>query len=79
METEDDRELREMAEEELASLQEQKVRLEGNSGRADPKGPNDDKDVIVDPAGTGGEKPPVRSAVPMYGRYAEDRRWKTGS
>jgi peptide chain release factor 1 len=81
LETEDDRELREMAEEELASLQEQKVRLEGELRVAlIPKDPNDDKDVIVEiRAGTGGEEAALFAAelFRMYGRYAEDRRWKT--
>jgi hypothetical protein len=45
-----------------------------------PKDPNDDKDVIVEiRAGTGGEEAALFAAelFRMYGRYAEDRRWKT--
>jgi peptide chain release factor 1 len=81
LETEEDRDLKKLAEEELASLEEAKVRLEKELTLAlIPKDPNDDKDVIVEiRAGTGGEEAALFAAelFRMYGRYAEDRRWKT--
>ncbi len=81
LETEEDRDLRAMASEELASLEEQKIQLEQELRVAlIPKDPNDDKDVIVEiRAGTGGEEAALFAGdlFRMYGRYAEDRRWKT--
>lgn len=80
LETEEDRELRQLAEEELATLEEAKLQLEKELRLSlIPKDPNDDKDVIVEiRAGTGGEEAALFAAelFRMYGRYAEDRRWK---
>ena len=69
-----------MAQEELNTLEEQRAALEEELRIAlIPKDPNDDKDVIVEiRAGTGGEEAALFAAelFRMYGRYAEDRRWK---
>ena len=80
LESEDDKELKDMAQEELNTLEEQRAALEEELRIAlIPKDPNDDKDVIVEiRAGTGGEEAALFAAelFRMYGRYAEDRRWK---
>ncbi|HHY75607.1 MAG TPA: peptide chain release factor 1 [Firmicutes bacterium] len=80
LETEEDKELRKLAEEELASLEETKAQLEKEIRLSlVPKDPNDDKNVIMEiRAGTGGEEAALFAAelFRMYGRYAEDRRWK---
>lgn len=78
---ESDRELREMAQEEVRELtalieekhEELKILLL-------PKDPNDDKDVFVEiRAGAGGEEAALFAAnlTRMYTRYAERRGWKT--
>jgi peptide chain release factor 1 len=75
-----DRELAEMAAEEVRALREQ---LEQLSGRLRallvPKDPNDEKNVIVEiRAGTGGDEAALFAAdlFRMYTRYAERQRWK---
>jgi len=78
--SEDDKELREMAQEELKGLEGTKETL------ADelrilllPKDPNDDKNVFVEiRGGAGGEEAALFAAnlFRMYTRYAEVKRWK---
>ena len=78
--SEDDKELREMAQEELKDLEGTKETL------ADelrilllPKDPNDDKNVFVEiRGGAGGEEAALFAAnlFRMYTRYAEVKRWK---
>ena len=75
-----DDELRELAEKELADLEEKTPRLE-NELRIllQPKDPNDDKNVFVEiRAGTGGDEASLFAAevMRMYIRYAELKRWK---
>src|ERR671910_3813111 len=75
-----DRELAELAEEELRGLREQRDELEGQIRRLlVPKDPNDEKNVIVEVrAGTGGDEAALFAAdlYRMYVRYAEKMRWK---
>lgn len=75
-----DKELIELAEEELSNLFEQKEKLEEKIKiLLLPKDPNDDKDVIVEiRAGTGGEEAALFAGdlFRMYSRYAELRSWK---
>ncbi|GGH01300.1 peptide chain release factor 1 [Silvibacterium dinghuense] len=80
MANEDDADIRAMAEEELAGLEE---RLPGIEEELKilllPKDPNDEKNVIVEiRAGTGGDEASLFAAemFRMYARYAEQRRWK---
>ncbi|NIO08007.1 MAG: peptide chain release factor 1 [Deltaproteobacteria bacterium] len=72
--------LRDLAKEELASLQEQKETLEGQLKiLLLPKDPNDSKSVLLEiRAGTGGEEASLFAAslFRMYTRYAESRGWK---
>ena len=80
IETGGDKELIELAEEELSNLFEQKEKLEEKIKiLLLPKDPNDDKDVIVEiRAGTGGEEAALFAGdlFRMYSRYAELRSWK---
>ena len=73
-------ELRELAEMELASLEERAPKLEAELQiLLQPKDPNDDKNVFVEiRAGTGGDEASLFAAeiMRMYIRYAESRRWK---
>lgn len=77
---EQDAELKEMAEMELAELGENKEELEQKLKiLLLPKDPNDEKNVIVEiRAGTGGEEAALFAAdlFRMYSRYAEERGWK---
>lgn len=77
---EQDAELKEMAEMELAELGEKKEELEQKLKiLLLPKDPNDEKNVIVEiRAGTGGEEAALFAAdlFRMYSRYAEERGWK---
>jgi len=77
---ENDKELIEFAETELAELNEQKAKLEEKiKFILLPKDPNDDKDVIVEiRAGTGGDEAGLFAGdlFRMYSRYAELRSWK---
>lgn len=76
-----DRELREMAAEELSTLKEEKEKIEADLPRLLlPKDPNDDKSVIVEiRGGVGGEEAALFAAdlFRMYSRYAESRGWQT--
>ena len=76
----DDPEMKDMAKEEIADLDEKKEALEGELKKLlIPKDPLDDKNVIVEiRAGTGGEEAGLFAGdlFRMYGRYAESRNWK---
>jgi peptide chain release factor 1 len=76
-----DRELRELAEGELAESREEAARLaEELKILLLPKDPNDDRNVIVEVrAGAGGEEAALFAGVlfRMYGMYAEQRSWQT--
>ena len=80
IETESDKELKEMAQEELKELIETKERLaEELKILLLPKDPNDDKNVFVEiRGGAGGDEAALFAAnlFRMYTRYAENRRWK---
>lgn len=77
---EDDREMREMIQQELKELQESSENLQGELKiLLLPKDPNDEKNVFVEiRGGTGGEEAALFAAdlFRMYTRYAETRRWK---
>ncbi|CAG0934790.1 Peptide chain release factor 1 [Thermoflexales bacterium] len=78
---ETDADLKTMAEEEAAQLQEQIARMENNiKVLLVPKDPRDDKNVIVEiRAGTGGDEAGIFAAdlFRMYSRYAENHNWKS--
>ncbi len=80
IETESDKELKEMAQEELKELIETKERLaEELKVLLLPKDPNDDKNVFVEiRGGAGGDEAALFAAnlFRMYTKYAENRRWK---
>jgi peptide chain release factor 1 len=80
MMNEADAEIRAMAEEELASLEERLPAIEADLKLLLlPKDPNDEKNVVVEiRAGTGGDEASLFAAeiFRMYARYAEQRRWK---
>ena len=75
-----DEEMRAMARDEVARLEERASALEDELRLAlVPRDPNDDRDVIVEVrAGAGGEEASLFAAdlYRMYARYAERRRWK---
>jgi peptide chain release factor 1 len=75
-----DPDMKEMAEEELASLEQQREELvSGIRILLLPKDPNDSKNVILEiRAGTGGDESALFSGdlFRMYSRYAEKNRWK---
>jgi peptide chain release factor 1 len=75
-----DPDMKEMAEEELRALQEDKERLEAEIRLLLlPKDPNDKKNVILEiRAGTGGDESALFSGdlFRMYSRYAETNRWR---
>jgi peptide chain release factor 1 len=77
---EEDRELKDMAQEEMKELNELKGTLQDELKiLLLPKDPNDDKNVFVEiRGGTGGEEAALFAAnlFRMYTRYAEVRRWK---
>ena len=77
----DDAEMRELAELELAELEEQIPALENQlKAMLVPKDPRDDKNVIVEiRAGAGGDESALFAAdlFRMYSRYAELNRWKS--
>ncbi|NKB86859.1 MAG: peptide chain release factor 1 [Acidobacteria bacterium] len=79
LESEDDPEMRELASEEVASLEGELETLESDLLRMLlPKDPNDAKNVVVEVrAGTGGEEAALFAAeiFRMYQRYAERHRW----
>ncbi len=80
VDTETDDEMLILAQEDLGILQNEKENLESELKRAlVPKDPNDDKNAIVEiRAGTGGNEAALFAGelFRMYGRYAEERRWK---
>ncbi len=76
-----DAELREMAKEELPSLEEKKEELEKKIRQLlIPKDPQDDKNAILEiRAGTGGDEASLFAGdlLRMYTRYCERKGWKT--
>ncbi len=80
-ELEDDAEMYEMAEQEVARLEEEMSALyERMRLLLLPKDPNDEKNVIMEMrAGAGGDEAGIFAAdlYRMYTRYAEAQRWKT--
>ncbi|MEJ2736792.1 MAG: peptide chain release factor 1 [Anaerolineae bacterium] len=81
MELEDDDDMREMAEQEIARLEgEMEALYEKMRLLLLPKDPNDDKNVIMEiRAGAGGDEAGIFASdlYRMYTRYAEAQRWKT--
>jgi peptide chain release factor 1 len=79
--SETDADLKAMADEEVADLQEQIARMESNiKVLLVPKDPRDDKNVIVEiRAGTGGDEAGIFAAdlFRMYSRFAENHNWKS--
>jgi peptide chain release factor 1 len=77
----DDEELRELAKEESASLDEQKTDLEKQiRNMLIPKDPQDEKNAIIEiRAGTGGDEASLFAGdlLRMYMRYCERKGWKT--
>lgn len=77
---EEDREMREMLQEEAKELEQKKEQAaEDLKIMLIPKDPNDEKNVFVEiRGGTGGEEAALFAAdlFRMYTRYAEGRRWK---
>jgi peptide chain release factor 1 len=75
-----DAEMRDLAQEELTSLEEQRERLlQELKILLVPKDPNDEKNVILEiRAGTGGDEAALFASdlFRMYSRYAERQRWK---
>ena len=75
-----DPDMREMAEEEVASAREQILLLEGDLQRMLlPKDPNDGRNVFLEiRAGTGGDEAAIFSGdlFRMYSRYAEKQGWR---
>jgi peptide chain release factor 1 len=75
-----DADIRAMAEEELASLEERLPKIEEDLKLSLlPKDPNDEKNVILEiRAGTGGDEASLFAAemFRMYSRFAEQHRWK---
>lgn len=78
---EEDKELREMAQEEMGNLEILLTQLEEQLKHLLlPKDPRDDRNVIIEiRAGAGGDEAGLFAAdlYRMYTRYAEQRRWKT--
>jgi len=75
-----DPDMREMAEEEIAALEEERERLEGEIRiLLLPKDPNDSRNVILEiRAGTGGDESALFAGdlFRMYSRFAEQNRWR---
>jgi peptide chain release factor 1 len=75
-----DPEMKEMAEEEISRLSEEKERLDAEIKiLLLPKDPNDSRDVILEiRAGTGGDESALFAGdlLRMYSRFAEKNRWK---
>ncbi|MSM40428.1 MAG: peptide chain release factor 1 [Geobacter sp.] len=75
-----DPDMREMAEEELAGLEQRREQLEGEIKLLLlPKDPNDSRNVILEiRAGTGGDESALFAGdlFRMYSRFAEKNRWK---
>ena len=76
----EDEEMRELAQEEIASLRQKLAELESQLQLLLlPKDPNDDKSIVLEVrAGTGGQEATLFAAelFRMYLRYAESQRWK---
>jgi len=81
LDSEEDPELRALAEEEIATLKTREAELEASLKRLLlPKDPNDEKNIIVEiRSGAGGEEAALFAAelFRMYQRYAERNNWKT--
>jgi len=77
----DDREMKELAQEEIQALEEQKSVTEDELKHLLlPRDPNDEKNVILEiRAGTGGDEASLFAGeiFRMYCRYAESQRWKS--
>ncbi len=77
---EEDEELKRMARDEVATLSEEKERLEGELLISLlPRDPNDEKNIILEiRAGTGGEEAALFAAAlfRMYAKYAEMNNWQ---
>jgi peptide chain release factor 1 len=77
----DDEELRELAKEETAELEEQKTEMEKQiRNLLIPKDPQDEKNAIIEiRAGTGGDEASLFAGdlLRMYMRYCERKGWKT--
>ena len=75
-----DPDLRELAEEEIPGLEEEKQSLEASINLLLlPKDPNDDRNTILEiRSGTGGEEAALFAAdlLRMYSRYAESQGWR---
>ena len=80
LESEDSPDMRELAQEELASLEARGDQLEASLRlMLLPKDPRDDKNVIIEiRAGTGGDEAGLfaHELYRLYTRYAENQRWK---
>jgi peptide chain release factor 1 len=81
IDTETDKEMKEMAKEELPELKNNKIKLEEELAiLTRPTDPMDKKDVIVEiRAGAGGDEAALfaGSLMRMYMKYAEKNKWKT--
>ncbi|MBI3696425.1 MAG: peptide chain release factor 1 [Acidobacteria bacterium] len=77
---ESDPEMRELAQQEMASLEQKRGEIEGDLRRLLlPKDPNDDKSIVLEiRAGTGGDEATLFAAeiFSMYTRYAESQGWR---
>ena len=75
-----DSDIKDLAKEEIASLNQKKERLEEELKKLlVPKDPNDERNVIIEiRAGTGGEEAALFGGdlFRMYSKYAENRNWK---
>ncbi len=75
-----DPEIKDLAREEIAALEQQKEKLEQELRKLLlPRDPNDDKNVLLEiRAGTGGEEAALFAGdlFRMYSRFAENRNWK---
>jgi peptide chain release factor 1 len=80
LDTESDADLRDMAKEDLVTLEEQKTTLEDSIHQLlIPKDPQDEKNVVMEiRAGTGGDEASIFAGdlMRMYIRYCESRGWK---
>lgn len=79
--TEDDPDMRAMAEQEIDRLEEQRNQLEAHMrSLLVPKDPRDDRNVFIEiRAGAGGDEAGIFAAdlLRLYTRYAESRNWRT--
>lgn len=75
-----DSDIKDLAKEEIASLNQKKQRLEEDLKKLlVPRDPNDERNVIIEiRAGTGGEEAALFGGdlFRMYSKYAENRKWK---